>query len=236
MADTVYSLVAPPDLTYCAAAANSHPADDHAVPDDKDRLRADLAQARSDAADWKQRAADWKWLATHYQRLFYDARAKAAAHVAKLDAEIAALKATIRQYKHELRSPKSEAHPGYPNALPRKPSTRKRGHQPGQKKTPRRDYQHLPTTEESVVLSQEQRRCPNCHLPYADFPGTDDGEIVEMDVRVYRRHYRRHRYRRTCSCANLPRIVTASPPPKVVPKGLLGVSVWVTLLVSKFAQ
>ena len=87
-----------------------------------------------------------------------------------------------------------------------------------------------------MVLPQEQRRCPNCHRPYADFPGTDDGEIIEIDVRAYRRHYRRHRYRRTCTCANLPRIVTAPPPPKVVPKGLLGVSIWVVLLVGKFAQ
>lgn len=221
MADEAYSLVVwtPRDLS-----------------DDLDRLRAELAQARAQAADWKQQAADWKWRATHYQRLFYDARAKAAAHVAKLDAEIAALKATIRQYEHEARSSKSEAHPRYPNAPPRQATTRKRGHQPGQRQTPRRDYQHLPTVEEPLSLPEGERCCPHCHRPYADFPGTDDGEIIEIEVHAYRRHYRRRRYRRTCTCASLPRIVTAPPPPKVVPKGLLGVSVWVTLLVGKFAQ
>ena len=241
MVDEAYPLVlwTPPDPdphTPSGAADNRLATLPNAVPDDMDRLRAELAQARAEAADWKQQAADWKWQAAHYQRLFCDARAKAAAHVAKLEAEIAALKATIRQYQHEARSPKSEAHPPYPNAPPRKPTTRKRGHQPGQKQTPRRDYHHLPTTEEPVVLPEDQRCCPHCHQPYVDFPGTDDGEIIEIEVHAHRRHYRRQRYRRTCACANLPRIVTAPPPPKVVPKGILGVSVWVALLVGKFAQ
>jgi transposase len=202
------------------------------VRDEMYHLRAELAQVRAEAAEWEKQAHVWKCQAGHYQRMFRDARAKAD----EFQAEIAALKATIRQYEYEARNPKSESHPHYPNAPPRKPSTRKRGHQPGQKQTPRRDYQHLPTTEEPVVLPEDQRCCPHCHQPYADFPGTDDGEIIEIEVHAHRRHYRRARYRRTCSCANLPRIVTAPPPPKVVPKGMLGVSVWVTLLVGKFAQ
>lgn len=246
MADEPYPLVlwAPPDpdeYTLSGAAANRQAAGQDTVPDDMDgwdmdRWHAELAQVRAQAADWEQQARYWKWQASHYQRLFHDARAKASAHAAELQADIAGLKATIRQYQHEVRSPKSEAHPKYPNAPPRKPSTRKRGHQPGQKQTPRRDYQHLPTTEETCSLPQDQRCCHNCHQPYVDFPGSDDGEIIEIEVHAYRRHYRRQRYRRTCSCANLPRIVTAPPPPKVVPKGLLGVSLWVALLVGKFAQ
>jgi len=241
VANAAYPLVlwSPPNVDrpiFTGATANGHSADHDTSPDDLGRLRAVIAQTRAEAADWEQQARYWKWRATHYERLFRDARAKASAHAAKLQAEIDALKATIRQYEHEARSPKSEAHPPYPNAPPRKPTTRKRGHQPGQKKTPRRDYQHLPTTEEPVVLPEDQRCCPHCHQPYADFPGTDDGEIIEIDVRAHRRRYHRQRYRRTCTCANLPCIVTAPPPPKVVPKGLLGVSIWVALLVGKFAQ
>jgi len=241
VADLVYPLVlwTPPDpvpLTLGGDGANGHATLPDSAPKDCDRLRAELAQTRAQVAHWQQLARDWKWRAAHYQRLFHDAQAKAHAHAAELQAQIATLQATLRQYEHEVRSPKSEAHPLYPNAPPRKPSTRKRGHQPGQKQTPRRDYQHLPTTEEPVVLPEDQRCCPLCHQPYADFPGTDDGDILEIEVRPYRRLYRRHRYRRTCACANLPRIVTAPPPPKVVPKGILGVSVWVTLLVGKFAQ
>jgi transposase len=241
VADLAYPLVlrTPPEplpLTLGGDRANGNAARPDPAPEDCDRLRAELAQARAEVAHWQQQARDWKWRAGHYERLFHDAQAKAHAHAAQLQAEIATLKATLRQYEHEVRSPKSEAHPNYPNAPPRQPSTRKRGHQPGQKQTPRRDYQHLPTTEEQVVLPEDQRCCPRCHQPYADFPGTDDGEILEIEVRPYRRLYRRHRYRRTCACANLPPIVTAPPPPKVVPKGILGVSVWVALLEGKFAH
>jgi transposase len=241
VADLAYPLVVwtPPDpvpLTLGGDRANGQATLSPSAPADGDRLRAELAQARADAAHWQRQASDWKWRAGHYERLFHDAQAKAHAHAAQLQEEIATLKATLRQYEHQVRSPKSEAHPLYPNAPPRKPSTRKRGHQPGQKQTPRRDYQHLLTTEEQVVLPEDQRCCPQCHQPYVAFPGTDDGEILEIEVRPHRRLYRRHRYRRTCTCANLPRIVTAPPPPKVVPKGILGVSVWVALLVGKFAQ
>jgi transposase len=239
VAPTVYPLLVPPNPDQHAradAAVNGGAAHGDAVSEELAQVRAEAADWKQQAADWKQQAADWKWRAGHYERLFHDARAKAAAHTAELQAEIAALKATIRQDEHELRGRKSEAHPRNPNAPPRQPSTRKRGHQPGQKKTPRRDYQHLPTTEELLALPEDQRCCPRCHQPYSAFPGTDDGEIIEIEVRAYRRRYRRQRYLRTCSCTNLPRIVTAPPPPKIVPKGLLGVSVWVAVLVGKFAQ
>jgi transposase len=215
------------------ATANGHVADQNTSSDNRDRLCALIAQLCANANYWERQAHHWKWRAGHYQRLFHDAQAKAATHVAQLQAEIDALQAIIRQHEHEARSPKSETHP---NTQHRKPSTRKRGRQPGQKRPPRRDFQHLPTTEETIALPPEQRCCPQCHQPYADFPGTDDGEIIEIDVRAHRRHYHRQRYRRTCTCANRPCIVTAPPPPKVVPKGILGVSVWVYLLMGKFAQ
>ncbi len=241
MADVACPLVlwaapepAPP--TRSGAAANCQAALQDSGPDDTDRWRAELAQVRAEAAHWQQQARYWKWRAGHYERLFHDAQAKASTQVAALQADIATLQATIRRYEHEACSSKSEAHHHNGNAPPRKPTTRKRGHQPGQKQAPRRHYPHLPTTEEVLVLPEEQRCCPQCHQPYAAFPGTDEGAIVEIDVRAYRRHYRRQRYRRTCTCANLPRIVTAPAPPKVVPKGLLGVSVWVALLVGKFAH
>jgi transposase len=70
---------------------------------------------------------------------------------------------------------------------------------------------------------------------FAPFPGTDDGEILEIDVRAYRRVYRRRRYRPACRCDGLPRVLTAPPPPKLIPKSHLGVSVWVTVRLDKFA-
>jgi transposase len=71
-------------------------------------------------------------------------------------------------------------------------------------------------------------------LPFAPFPGTEEGEILELDVRAYRRVYRRRRYRPACRCDGRPRLLTAPPPPKLIPKSHFGVSVWVTLLLDKF--
>ena len=65
---------------------------------------------------------------------------------------------------------------------------------------------------------------------------TEDSEQIEIDVRAYRRRIRRRRYQRTCDCPAGPRTVTAAPVPKLIPKGLLGVSVWVEILLDKFSS
>jgi len=57
---------------------------------------------------------------------------------------------------------------------------------------------------------------------------------VEIEVRAYRRLYQRRRYQRTCACDSRSRTVTAPAPPKLIPKGILGISVWVTILLDKF--
>ena len=64
---------------------------------------------------------------------------------------------------------------------------------------------------------------------------TEDSEQIEIEVRAYRRRIRRRRYQRTCTCSNGPRTITAPPAPKLIPKGLLGVSVWVEIVLEKFA-
>jgi transposase len=99
----------------------------------------------------------------------------------------------------------------------------------------RRTFDHLPSVDETCQLTQEQARCPQCGAPFASFPGTDDGNLLEIEVRAYRRRYHRRRYRKTCTCAATPALCTAPPPPKLIPKGYLGVSVWVLLLLEKYA-
>jgi transposase len=73
-------------------------------------------------------------------------------------------------------------------------------------------------------------------LPFQEFPGTEDSEVLEIDVKAYKRQIRRRRYQPTCQCEHLPGIVTAPGPPKLIPKGRYGVSVWVTLLLDKFTS
>ena len=53
-------------------------------------------------------------------------------------------------------------------------------------------------------------------------------------MRAYRRVIKRRRYRRSCQCAAAPALLTAPPPSRLIPKGILGISVWVTVLIDKY--
>ena len=52
-------------------------------------------------------------------------------------------------------------------------------------------------------------------------------------MRAYRRKLRRRRYERTCTCEGS-RTLTAPPPPKLIPKGWYGISLWVEMLLDKY--
>ena len=108
------------------------------------------------------------------------------------------------------------------------------GQQRGGPSPKRRDYSHLPAVVEDKVLPPDQCHCSRCGQPFADFPGTEDSTILEIDVRAHRRVIRRRRYRPTCSCGAHPGIVTAPPPDRLIPKSMLGISLWVTVLLDKY--
>jgi transposase len=157
----------------------------------------------------------------------------------QLRQEIDTLQAEIRSLKQRLFGRKTESAAALPELaapVPSPPPTppRPRGQQPGRPGPKRRTYDHLPTVEETIALPADQQQCPDCGLPFAPFPGTDDSTVLEVEVRAYRRVRRRQRYRPTCRCGCNPGVVTAPPPPKVLPKSLLGVSVWVTVLLDKY--
>jgi transposase len=114
------------------------------------------------------------------------------------------------------------------------PPSKPRGQQPGKSGPKRRDHSHLPAVEEIIELPPEQQLCACCGLPLEPFPGTEDSEILEIEVKAHRRVIRRRRYRPTCSCAAQPGIITASVAPRVIPKSIIGVSIWVEVLLDKF--
>ena len=99
----------------------------------------------------------------------------------------------------------------------------------------RRDYSHLPVVEDLRELPKDQLVCPQCGAALSP-SDTEDSEQIEIETRAYRRRIRRRRYQRTCTCSNCPRTVTAPPAPKLIPKGVLGVSIWVEILLDKFAS
>jgi transposase len=153
-----------------------------------------------------------------------------------LEQENAELKAQIRQLQQQLFGRKteakaaSEAVPG----LGKPASGRPRGQQRGRPGHGRRDHSHLPAEIIEVDLPIDQRECPYCHLPFGEFPGTEDSQTIEIDVRAHRRVIRRKRYRRVCTCPGVSGIITAPAPPRLLPKSTLGISVWVTVLLDKF--
>jgi transposase len=113
---------------------------------------------------------------------------------------------------------------------------KKRGAQPGHAGHGRRDYSHLPVQEEFVPLPEESLVCPHCGKPAVMMSVTEDSETVEIDVRPHRRRIRRRRYRATCNCDSTRKTLTAPPPPKLIPKGNYGISIWVHVLLDKYSS
>jgi transposase len=158
----------------------------------------------------------------------------AVAREAELRAENESLRARLRLREQQLFGTSSESHPASSEAQAKPQTQRARGRQPGKPGPTRRDHSHLPAVEEAIDLPDDRRRCPRCGLPFEDFPGTEDGQILEVEVKAYRRLYRRRRYRPGCDCQGNRGIITAPPPGKLIPKCTPGVSVWVEVLLDKY--
>src|SRR4051794_34636866 len=195
------------------------------------QLRQEVNELRRDNAELRQQVGYWK--AMH---------ARAVHRAELLEAELAQLRGENRTLQGQLFGPKSE------RASSQDRSNRLEGEEDQASSTPpkrgqrtdrpgptRRDYSHLPVVEGLPELPKKQCVFPRCGTPLAP-SDTEDSEQIEIEVRAYRRHIRRRRYQRTCTCSNCPRTVTAAPAPKLIPKGLLGVSVWVEILLDKFAS
>jgi len=115
-------------------------------------------------------------------------------------------------------------------------AAKRRGAQPGHAGHGRRDYSHLPVKEEFVPLPEESLACPHCGKPAAMMSATEDSELLEVEVRAHRRRIRRRRYRASCDCDPVRRTLTAPPPPKLIPKGNYGISIWVHVLLDKYSS
>jgi len=172
------------------------------------------------------------WRQAGYWKAMHD---RAVQREALLKQEVEQLRAQLRLREQQLFGRKTEARaatattPAGPAAPPRR-----RGQQPGRPGPRRRDHSHLPAVLEGHDLPAQQCRCRRCGRPFAAVGGTEDSTILEVEVKAHRRLIRRRRYRPTCACGAHPGVVTAPPPPRLIPKGILGVSVWVTILLDKY--
>lgn len=164
-------------------------------------------------------------------------RAKAREELLKQ--EVRQLKARIRYLEQKLYGRKSEKNNSSEKSTSASsscddPNKRKRGHQPGAAGHGRRDYGHLPVHEE--VHGLDEAVCPKCGCPFHEDPrlGTEDSETLEIDVKAHRRRVKRKRYKKACQCEDVPGIITAPGPAKLIDKGKLEISVWVHLLLEKY--
>jgi len=158
---------------------------------------------------------------------------KARLREAGLREQLALAQAQIRDLRQRVFGARTErsrfvAPPGRAAAGARRP----RGQQRGRPGHGRSRADELPARCETIAVEVV---CPKCGQGLRSFPGTEDSQVVELEVKAYRRLIRRRRYRPTCQCACLAGIVTAPLPPRLIARGKLGVSVWVNVLLSKFS-
>jgi transposase len=192
-------------------------------------LRAKVHRLERENLELRQQVGYWK--SRHRDAL---------GRITALEQKVEQLEGEKRQLQADLFGRRSEARPGNDRSNdlddPQDDSQgpkRNRGQQPGNPGPKRRDYSHLPVRETSLELPPERCVCPGCGQPLLRLSDTEDSEQIEIEVCAYRRVIHRRRYQRTCTCDGT-KTLTAPLPPKLIPKGLYGISVWVEILLDKY--
>jgi transposase len=192
------------------------------------QLRREVNKLRCDVGYWKSRHAD------------------AIKRNQNLQHELDEAKAEIKNLKAERFGKKSEKGSGVDRSndldgpeepqdpLGPSPPKKKRGQQPDRPVPKRRDYSRLPKREDLIDVPEDSKTCDCCGKPLADLGVSEASEQIEIETVVYRRVVRRKRYRQTCDCSGRPRTITASLPPKLLPKSIYSTSLWTHLLLEKF--
>ena len=216
----------PPDLTALVAQLRQEVAELRDAVAEVPSLRDEVVRLRRENLELRQQVGYWKGMHAQALRKIEELERE----VDRLRGENAKLQAQLFGRKTEKPSSRDRS-----NQLEGEtaPSGRKRGQQPGNSGPKRRSYGHLPAVDEPVDLPEAERACPKCGQALSP-SDAEESEVIEIEVRPYRRKIRRRRYRRTCSCAGCPRTLTAAAPPQLIPKGRLGVSVWAEILLDKY--
>jgi transposase len=164
---------------------------------------------------------------------------KAVEREQKLKMEIEVLTAKLKLREDQLFRRKSEkaarargSEEAQNEAAPQ--TKRKPGRQPGSVGHGRHHHENLPVQEEWTDLAEQDKCCPQCQEPLLPLYSPEDSEVVEVEVKAYRRRIRRRRYRPGCKCGAVPGTVIAPGVPKLIPGGSYGVSFWVEVLLDKF--
>lgn len=192
--------------------------------------------------EMKQSANYWKSLHQKSQaihdRLRQENLELKAAHKKALkerDRKIASLEAKVKLREKQLFGKKSEQQ--HKSEKTEGASTKKpRGQQRGSKGHGRSNHGHLPQRHESADLSEEEKICCHCQQPFKEFgeENPDTVEIIEVEVAAHKRIIRKSKYKKMCQCSATPGVVSAVAPARLIHKSLLGHSVWIELMLSKY--
>jgi transposase len=167
-----------------------------------------------------------------HDRLVRELKAQALKRNTALQAELDSALAQVRDLRKRLFSSKSEqSRPS--ESRPKAATCRKRGQQTNSSGHGRTIEAKLGERHEDIIL--EKAQCPECGLAFKEFTGTEDAQVLEIEVKAYRRVIHRHRYAPTCQCGCVSGIVTAPSPARLINRGKFGISVWASVLLDKFA-
>ena len=146
---------------------------------------------------------------------------------------IAELKAKVRDLNQRLFGKKTEkGRKKSDQAIIGSKSDRPRGQQKDEKGHGRTILETLPVKE--VIVNVANQCCPVCGKAGDEMPTTDDCDIIEIEVKAYRRHIRRKKVHLKCDCKGRSEFITGQSPSRLIPKGKLGISVWTTIILDKF--
>ena len=196
----------------------------------------ELTQLKLAANYWKalhQRACD---RAALLKKTIEENNARACERETLLQKKIELKEGQIRDLRHRLFAKKNESSKKRKvTELQYSRTTRLRGQQRGSRSHGRTQRPELAVIEEHHEL--QNTCCTHCGLQYSEFPGAENSEIVEIEVKAYRRKVLRKRYMKSCSCPpskDSPQFIVAPPAAKIIPKSPYGSSIWMYILLAKF--
>ncbi len=118
-----------------------------------------------------------------------------------------------------------------------KSSSHNRGQQTGSSGHGRTKRPDLPVVHDEIDLPEDEKECTKCGLPHQRNPALDEhSDVIEVEVSAHTRRYHRPAYTRNpcCTCDDTPAIITAPPPPRLIPRSDYSVSFWVGIILSKY--
>ena len=159
--------------------------------------------------------------------------------IKKLEQKIQEKEGKIKDLKKRVFGKKSEKKSSTKNKKGNRvdSSPRKKGQQKNKKGHGRTNRPNLPIIDDILDLAPEDKKCSCCGLPYTPNPALDEeSELIEVKVAAHIRRYHRPAYQPhlNCHCKTTPKVITAPPPDKLIPKGSYDSSFWLEIILGKY--